>query len=48
MVARDIIGHNSAAVSRVYTHIDAETTRKAVDKMPDIFSDSTSPKQRCH
>ena len=48
VVARDIIGHNSAAVSRVYTHIDAETTRKAVDKMPDIFSDSTSPKQRCH
>ena len=37
VVARDIIGHNSAAVSRVYTHIDAETTRKAVDKMPDIF-----------
>jgi integrase len=39
VVARDIIGHNSAAVSRVYTHIDAETTRKAVEKMPDIFPD---------
>ena len=37
VVARDIIGHDSAAVSRVYTHIDTETKRKAVDMMPDIF-----------
>ncbi|NBV21450.1 MAG: hypothetical protein EBS05_05940 [Proteobacteria bacterium] len=36
-VARDIIGHESVAVSRNYTHIDTETKRKAVDKMPDIF-----------
>jgi integrase len=36
-VARDIIGHESVAVSRNYTHIDTATKRKAVDKMPDIL-----------
>lgn len=40
VVARDIIGHESEAISRAYTHIDTETKRKAVDKMPDIFADS--------
>ncbi len=38
-VARDIIGHESVAVSRNYSHIDTETKRKAVDKMPDILID---------
>lgn len=36
VVARDIIGHESAAVSRNYTHIDGETKRAALDKMPDV------------
>jgi integrase len=35
-VTRDIIGHESAAVSQNYTHIDRETKRQALDKMPDI------------
>ena len=35
-VARDIIGHDSEAVSRVYTRIDPETKRKAIRSMPDI------------
>jgi integrase len=38
VVARDIIGHESEAISRNYTHIDAETKGNAVDKMPDVFS----------
>jgi len=37
VIARDIIGHESAAVSANYTHVDEATKRKAVDKMPDIF-----------
>jgi integrase len=37
VVARDIIGHESAAVSANYTHIDAETKRKALDLMPDVL-----------
>ncbi len=37
VVARDIIGHESVAISRNYTHIDTETKRKAIDQMPNIF-----------
>jgi integrase len=36
VVARDIIGHESEAVSRNYTHIEAETKRAALDKLPDV------------
>ena len=38
-VARDIIGHESAAVSANYTHIDPATKRAALDKMPDVTSE---------
>ncbi len=40
VVARDIVGHESAAVSRNYTHIDAETKRAALDKLPDLLSNA--------
>jgi integrase len=36
-IARDIIGHESAAVSANYTHIDMKTKRKAVNSLPDIL-----------
>lgn len=36
VVARDIVGHESEAISRNYTHIDAETKRAALDKLPDV------------
>jgi integrase len=36
VIARDIIGHESEAVSRQYTHIESDTRRKALDNMPDI------------
>jgi integrase len=32
-IARAIVGHESAAVSRAYTHLDMETMRKALEKM---------------
>lgn len=35
-VARDIIGHESAAISRHYTHIDESSKRKALSKLPDV------------
>ena len=38
VVAREIIGHDSEAVSRRYTHIETDTLRTAVDKMPDVTS----------
>lgn len=37
-VARDIIGHESAEISRHYTHVDEEAKRAAVDKLPDLFA----------
>jgi len=35
-VARDLIGHDSAAVSRHYTEVDLEAKREAVAKMPSV------------
>jgi integrase len=36
VIAREIIGHESAAVSRTYSHIDSATLRAAIDKLPDL------------
>ncbi len=36
VVARDIIGHDSAAVNANYTHIDQQTKREALEKLPDV------------
>jgi integrase len=38
-IAQDLIGHDSEAVSRNYTHIDPETRRAALDKMPNLLQD---------
>lgn len=37
-VAQAIAGHASSAVSRIYTHLDVETLRGAVAKLPDVTS----------
>ena len=42
-IAGEIIGHDSAAISRGYTHIETETLRKAVDAMPDILAKPSKP-----
>jgi integrase len=36
VVAREIIGHDSESISRIYTHIEAGTLRKAVATLPDV------------
>jgi len=38
VVAREIIGHESEAISRVYTHIEKPTLKKALDKLPDLVN----------
>ena len=38
VIAREIIGHDSEAISRGYTHIETETLRRAVDAMPDVMA----------
>jgi len=35
-VVQEIIGHDSEAVSRQYTHLDVEDLREHVEKMPDV------------
>lgn len=36
VIAREIIGHDSEAVSRIYTHIETKSMKKALDAIPDI------------
>jgi integrase len=38
VIAMEILGHDTAAVSRGYSHIDTATLRIAVDRLPDITS----------
>ena len=35
-VTRDIIGHESAEISRHYTHVDEKSKRAALNLLPDI------------
>lgn len=43
-IAQDIIGHDTAAVSDLYTHADEAAKRRAIDSMPDItVATRTSP-----
>ncbi len=36
VMAREIIGHESAAVSRAYTHLSTEDLRGAMQRVPDV------------
>jgi len=36
--AREIVGHESAAVSRHYTHLSTDDLRKAMQRLPDVMS----------
>jgi integrase len=36
VVAMEIIGHDSEAISRAYTHIEKDTLRRAINAMPDV------------
>ena len=37
-MAREIVGYETAAVSRTYSHIDMAILRGAIDKLPDLMS----------
>ncbi len=37
-VVMDLIGHDSEAASRTYTHVDDDAKRAAIEKLPDIFA----------
>jgi integrase len=36
VVTREIVGHESAAISRLYTNIDTPTLQAAIAKLPDL------------
>jgi len=38
-VAQDLVGHESAEISRHYTHIEAPAKRAAIDKLPVLWQD---------
>jgi len=38
VVAREIVGYETAAVSRTYSQIDMATLRGSIDKLPDLMS----------
>jgi len=38
IVARDIIGHDSEAVSRNYSHVDEDIKRTSIAKLPDLLA----------
>ncbi|MCE9616482.1 MAG: site-specific integrase [Lentisphaerae bacterium] len=40
VVAREIIGHDSEAISRAYTHIEQDTLRNAVNLLPDVTANN--------
>jgi len=35
-LAREIIGHESSAVSRQYTHLTTDDLRNAMQRLPDV------------
>ena len=37
-IAREIVGHESAAVSRQYTHLTTDDKRAAMQRLPDVTS----------
>lgn len=39
-VARDLIGHDSVAVHRVYTRVGMDAKRQAINKLPDVTKES--------
>ena len=43
-LAREIIGHESAAISRAYTHLNTEDIRPSINKLPDVSKKEEKPK----
>ncbi len=42
-VAREVVGHESAAISRGYTHLATEDLRRAMDMLPDVTMPEAVP-----
>lgn len=40
-IAEEIVGHDSAEMNRIYTHLEDKTLKHAMDSLPDIVGDAT-------
>lgn len=45
-IVEEFVGHESAAVSRVYTHIETAALRRAADALPDIVAPEETGRRR--
>jgi integrase len=43
-VAREILGHDSAAIARLYTHLTTDDLRSAMRRMPDVTAAAAAPR----
>src|SRR5262249_35039184 len=41
-VAREILGHESAAIARLYTHLTTDDLRAAMQRVPDVRANPTT------
>ena len=46
-MAREIVGHESAAVSRQYTHLTTDDKRAAMQRLPDVTDSCTNSSTLC-
>jgi integrase len=46
VIAQDFIGHDSAATSEIYTHIDTATKRRYADLLPDVTDSKPKTNKR--
>lgn len=42
VIARDIIGHDSVSVSKLYTHISTDAKRKAIEAMENVLEEAAN------
>jgi site-specific recombinase XerD len=42
-IVQEFIGHDSATISRHYTHIETEAMQKAANALPDLLKSRTAP-----
>jgi hypothetical protein len=42
-VVMELVGHDSEAMSRHYTHVGADALRKAAESLPDVSGDTDHP-----
>ena len=46
VIAREIIGHDSPEISRVYTHMEKPAMKDAMDRLPDITASAKKEEKR--